>query len=186
MNIKSSLRYQSVGGLLILQLTLGIFAATARAAEEPGVIDRSKAAVKDATTAVEGAAKEVKESVQDASRSVGKSFENLWRRADEKRLKNRTRDEIVAWALMGLLVGAVAGLLTSSKTANAGKLGRLLLGLAGAFLGGMVVHLGRIDFGLGPVLIRYEELLFSLGGAVLLVVLVRWLGSGKKKSSAGK
>jgi uncharacterized membrane protein YeaQ/YmgE (transglycosylase-associated protein family) len=104
----------------------------------------------------------------------------------ESRLKNRTRDEIVAWAIMGVLVGAVAGMLTTLKTTGLGKVGRLLLGLAGAFMGGMIVHAGRIDFGLGPVLIRYEELLFSLAGAVVLIIVARFFRSGAKKKSAPK
>ena len=168
--------------MLLAALTVaGVFGA-----DESGVIDRSKAAVKDATTAVEGVAKSAKESVQDAGRAVGSSFENLWRQVSENRLQNRTRDEIVAWVIMGVLVGAVAGMFTSLKTSGLGKLGRLLLGLTGAFLGGMAVHVGHIDFGLGPVLIRYEELLFALGGAIVLIILARLLRSGASKKSAAK
>ena len=184
MKTKPILRHLSVGGLLILQLTLGFFPVAVRGADESGVIDRSKAAVKDATTAVGGAARDVKESVQDASRAVGKSFEDLWRRVDEGRLKNRTRDEIVAWVIMGVLVGALAGMLPTLKTSGLGKFGRLLLGLTGALIGGMIVHVGRIDFGLGPVLIRYEELLFSLVGAVGLIIVARLFRFGGKKKPA--
>lgn len=175
-----------VAGGLVLLFT-GFIDGTAFGADEPGVTERAKTTVKEATAAVEDAAKDVKESVQDASRSVGKTFEDLWRRVDQSRLQNRTRDEIVAWAIMGVLVGAVAGMMTNLKTSGLGKLGRLLLGLAGAFIGGLVVHAGRIDFGLGPVLIRYEELLFSFVGAIVLIVVARLLRSGaKKKSSDGK
>lgn len=186
MNAKSILRHLTVSGLCLLLANLACFPISLHSAEEPGVVDRTKAVVKDAATAVEGAAKDAKESVQDAGRAVGKSFEDLWRRADENRLKNRTRDQIVAWAIMGVLVGSVAGMLTSLKTSGLGKLGRLLLGLAGAFIGGMIVHIGRIDFGLGPVLIRYEELLFSLVGAVVLIIVVRLFRSGAKKKSVQK
>lgn len=186
MKTKSILRYLTVGGIFFFQMNLMILPIAGRAAEEPGVVDRTKAAVKDATTAVEGAAKDAQASVVDASRAVGKSFENLWRRADEGRLKNRTRDEVAAWVIMGVLVGAVAGMLTSLKTSGLGKVGRLLLGLAGAFIGGMIVHIWRIDFGLGPVLIRYEELLFSLLGAVALIVLARLFRSGSNKKPAQK
>jgi uncharacterized membrane protein YeaQ/YmgE (transglycosylase-associated protein family) len=193
MKSRSILRHLSVSAIFVLQLNLALLSVSLRAAEEPGVVDRTKAVVedtktkvKDATLAVEGAAKEVKDSVQDASRAVGSSFENLWRRVSDSRLQKRTRDEIVAWAIMGVLVGAVAGMMTTLKTSGLGKVGRLMLGLAGAFVGGMIVHVGRIDFGLGPVLIRYEELLFSLVGAVLLVIVARLFRSGAKKKSSGK
>jgi uncharacterized membrane protein YeaQ/YmgE (transglycosylase-associated protein family) len=173
-----------LAGGLIVMLT-GLLGGTAFGADEPGVTESAKATVKEATVAVEGAAKDVKETVKDASRAVGKSFEDLWRRMDEGRLKNRTRDEIVAWVIMGILVGAVAGMLTSLKTTGLGKVGRLLLGLAGAFIGGMVVHVGRVDFGLGPVLIRYEELLCSFVGAIVLIGLARLFRSGARKKPSG-
>lgn len=183
---KSSFRRFLFGGLFLLQLTLGCFPVAVRGADEPGVIDRSKAAVKDAAAAAEKAAKDAKDSMQQASRTVGKSFENLWRRVSDSRLKNRTRDEMIAWAIMGILVGAVAGMMSPLKTSGLGKLGRLLPGLAGAFIGGMIVHFGRIDFGLGPVLIRYEELLFSLVGAVVILVVARLFRSRAKKKPAPK
>lgn len=66
------------------------------------------------------------------------------------------------------------------------RLGRLMLGLAGALLGGMVVHVARLDFGWGPVLVRYEELLFSLVGAVFLIIVVRLIRSSAVKKSANK
>ncbi len=187
MKSKSILRALTVSGLFLLQLNLAFFPVAGRAADDPGVADRTKAVVedtkvkmKDAATAVQDAANEAKESVQDAGRSVETRFENLWKRVDESRLKNRNRDEIVAWIIMGVLVGSVAGMMTALKTTGLGKVGRLLLGLAGAFLGGIIVHLTKADFGMGPVMIRYEELLFAFIGAVVLIVLGRFIGANSK------
>ena len=109
--------------------------------------------------------------------------DSLWKSIDGQRLKNRTPDQIVAWGIMGVLVGAVAGMATSLKTTGLGKVGRLLLGLVGAFIGGIVVSATRVDFGWGPVLIRYEELLFSFVGAILLIVCSRLIRSRWKKPS---
>lgn len=127
-------------------------------------------------------ARKTSEAVQDASGSAADKIKDLWRRIDAARLENRTRDEIVAWVVMGVLVGALAGTMTSLKPTGFGKLGRLLWGLAGAFLGGMVVHVAKLDFGWGPVLIRYEELLFSLLGAIFLLLLARLIRSRSKKA----
>jgi uncharacterized membrane protein YeaQ/YmgE (transglycosylase-associated protein family) len=124
--------------------------------------------------------------VRDVGRSAEKTLEDLWKSIDEQRLKNRTPDQIVAWVIMGVLVGALAGMATSLKTTGLGKAGRLLLGLAGAFIGGIVAHVTRIDFGWGPVLIRYEDLLFSLVGALLLIVIGRFLRSRSKKQPGSK
>ncbi len=180
--------YLTLGGLTLLCLNLVFLPVAIRAADEPGVTERTKAVVedtrqnaKDATAAVEGAVKDAKEAVTDATRTASEKFHDLWRRVEDSRLKNRTRDEIVAWVIMGVLVGAVAGMMTSLKTTGLGKLGRLLLGLTGAFLGGVAVHVTNVDFGMGPVLIRYEELLFSFAGAIVLLIVARLLRSGATK-----
>jgi hypothetical protein len=54
---------------------------------------------------VSAAASETKEKIQDAGKTAANKLEQLWQRIDEQRLKNRTPDEIVAWLIMGLLVG---------------------------------------------------------------------------------
>ena len=128
-------------------------------------------------------AQETSASVKEAGDSAAEAAQDLWRRMDAARLKNRTPDEIVAWIIMGVLVGAVAGAMTNLKPTGAGQIGRLLLGLTGAFLGGIVVHVGQFDFGWGPVLIRYEQLFFALLGAILLVVLGRVLRSRMEKKA---
>ena len=110
------------------------------------------------------AATEATQAIQDTGQAALNNIEVLWQRIDEKRLKNRTPDELVAWALMGLLVGGLIFRLTKM-----GQGTTILLGLAGAFLGGIVANVAQLNLGLGPVLIRYEELICSLvGGFVLL------------------
>ena len=159
----------AAGLLLILTcLTKG----SALGAEEPGLVTTTKEAAQATTTAVE-----------QAGRSAVNEAEQLWQRIDAARLKNRTPDEVVAWVLMGLLVGGLAGMMTSLKPSGLGKLGRVLLGLTGAFVGGMVVRVTRLDFGWGPVLIRYEELFVSLLGAVLLILLAKIIRSRSQKQA---
>ena len=96
-------------------------------------------------------------------------IEVLWQRIDERRLKNRTPDELVAWALMGLLVGGML-----YRFGRGGQVTSVLLGLVGAFLGGIVAHVGQLNFGLGPVLITYEDLICSLAGGLLILGGTRW------------
>jgi uncharacterized membrane protein YeaQ/YmgE (transglycosylase-associated protein family) len=142
------------------------------AADEQGLTEKAKETAQKATDAV-----------QQAGKDVANEAEQLWHRIDNARLKNRTRDELVAWVIMGVLVGAVAGMATSLNTTGLGKLGRLFLGLAGAFIGGIVVRLANIDFGWGPVLIRYEELVISFLGAVALILLGRLVRRGATKKA---
>ena len=155
---------------------LALFTARSlMAADEPGLGDKAKETVRETSAAV-----------ADAGNKAADSAKDLWQRIDAARLKNRTPDELAAWVIMGVLVGAVAGMMTTLKSTGLGKVGRLLLGLAGACLGGIVVHLGRFDFGWGLVVIRYEELFFSLLGAIVLIVLGRFIRSRMKKKVPAK
>ena len=158
--------------LTLVLLLAALLSQPLFAADTAGPTEKAREAVQETSAAVE-----------KAGAAAADTAKSLWQRVDEARLKNRTPDELVAWVIMGALVGAVAGMMTTLKSTGMGKFGRLLLGLAGAFLGGIIVHVGQFDFGWGPVLIRYEELLFSLLGAILLIVLGRFIRSRMKKKS---
>jgi uncharacterized membrane protein YeaQ/YmgE (transglycosylase-associated protein family) len=123
------------------------------------------------------AATEATQAIQDTSQAAMNNIELLWQRIDEKRLKNRTPDELVAWALMGLLVGGLIYRIT-----KLGQGATVLLGLAGAFLGGIVANILQLNLGLGPVLIRYEDLICSFIGGFVLLYAWYWF----KKRSAPK
>jgi hypothetical protein len=116
-------------------------------------------------TVADDAQKKVEEAGQTATTHV----KDIWRRIDEQRLVNRTPDQIVAWVIMALLA---SGLLRRFSKLNPAAI--VPLGLLGAFLGGIAANVTRFDLGLGPVLIRYEELLASLVGGLLVMLAVRW------------
>ena len=145
------------------------------ASDTEGTADKAKEVVKETSVAVE-----------EAGTAAADKAKDFWERIDEARLKNRTPDELVAWLIIGVLVGSVAGMMTTFKATGSGKIGRLFLGLAGACLGGMVMHVGKFNFGWGVVLISYEELLFAFLGAVLLIVLGRFMRSRMKKKVPAK
>ena len=113
------------------------------------------------------------EEVKEAGKTAIVEAETVWHRIDSQRLKNRSPDEIVAWIIVGLMVGGVAGMIGSMRREGFGPVVNMILGLVGAFLGGILVALFNMDFGWGPVLIRYEELVMALAGAVLVVIVVR-------------
>jgi uncharacterized membrane protein YeaQ/YmgE (transglycosylase-associated protein family) len=114
-------------------------------------------------------AQQVGAAATEVTQTTLNNAELIWKRIDEKRIKNRTPDEIVAWALMGLLVG---GLLSRFTKLSSGA--TVVVGLVGAFLGGIVSNVLQLDWGLGPVLIRYEELLCSVIGGLVLCFAWRW------------
>ncbi len=119
---------------------------------------------------VEARAGEASQAIHETGQAALNNIEVLWQRIDERRLKNRTPDELVAWVIMGLLVG---GLLY--RVGGRGQLSSILLGLVGSFLGGIVAHVAQLNFGLGPVLITYEDLLCTLVGGLLILGGARWL-----------
>ena len=76
---------------------------------------------------------------------------------------------IFSWIIMGLIVGALAKFLMPGKDPG-GVVVTILLGIAGAFIGGFVgakVGLGTVSgFNLG-------SLALATGGAVLLLIIYR-------------
>lgn len=81
-----------------------------------------------------------------------------------------TIDQFVVWIVVGLIGGALAGSLTTWSKEGYGRQKNLALGLAGAFIGGLLFRL----FGLFPNLDKYSISLRDVIAAVIgsLIVLV--------------
>ncbi len=109
------------------------------------------------------------QTIRETGQAAVTKAQTLWQRIDERRLKNRTPDQIVAWVIMGLLVG---GLLYRFGKRN--QVTSVLFGLVGAFIGGILANVSQINLGLGPVLITYEDLLFTVLGGFLMLCATRW------------
>ena len=82
---------------------------------------------------------------------------------------------ILSWILMGLIVGVLAKWIMPGKDPG-GIIITILLGIAGAFVGGFIgsrIGLGTITgFNIGSVLL-------AIGGAILLLILYRALKNKK-------
>jgi len=76
---------------------------------------------------------------------------------------------ILSWLLLGLIAGAVAKLLMPGRDPG-GLIMTILLGIAGALLGGFLASL----FGLGGVNdLSFMSILIAVAGALLLLVIFR-------------
>ncbi|HTP64132.1 MAG TPA: GlsB/YeaQ/YmgE family stress response membrane protein [Geobacteraceae bacterium] len=76
---------------------------------------------------------------------------------------------ILSWIVMGLIVGVLAKVIMPGKDPG-GFIITILLGIAGAFVGGFIAsHLGLGSFS-GFNLV---SILIAIGGAVLLLILYR-------------
>ena len=76
---------------------------------------------------------------------------------------------ILTWIVMGLIVGVLAKFIMPGKDPG-GIIITILIGIAGAFVGGFIGS----QLGIGTVTgFNMESILVSVGGAVLLLILYR-------------
>lgn len=134
-----------------------------------------------AQTNAPGLAQQVGATATEVTQTTLNQVESVWKRIDERRLKNRTPDELVAWVLMGLLVGGLV-----YRFSNLSQLTTIVIGLVGSFIGGILANVFQLDLGLGPVLIRYEDLICSLAGGLGLFFVWKWLKGRMAPAPAAK
>ncbi len=78
---------------------------------------------------------------------------------------------LLSWIVMGLVVGVLAKIIMPGKDPG-GILVTIGLGVAGAFVGGYLGH----HLGFGSVTgLNLHSLLLAIGGAVLLLIVYRFL-----------
>jgi uncharacterized membrane protein YeaQ/YmgE (transglycosylase-associated protein family) len=85
---------------------------------------------------------------------------------------------IVAWIVVGLIAGWLAGRVM--RGAGYGLIGDIIVGVVGGLLGGWIatslLHLGVEVNG-----INIESILVAFVGAIILLVLMRALGGGRRR-----
>ena len=85
---------------------------------------------------------------------------------------------LLSWIVVGLIAGWLAGQVM--KGGGYGLIGDIVVGVIGGLLGGWiatsVLHLGASVNG-----INLESILVAFLGAVVLLVVVRMLGGGRRK-----
>ena len=134
----------------------------------------------------ESATKQATEAVNKSAQDMAEGITTLQERVSDSRLVNRTSDDIVAFVLMGILVASASGAFSKIGCSLLGMAARIGLGLVGAYIGSMVVRVAQINFDWSEVIMSYEELLFSLLGAVAVVGsarFIRWKMEQKKSDS---
>ena len=80
--------------------------------------------------------------------------------------------QIIVWIIVGGFAGTLAGRLVAWKKEGLGRWMNFLVGIVGAFIGGEVFKLFRIDFGLGDLKVTFEDLIAAFLGS--LVVIFVW------------
>jgi len=85
---------------------------------------------------------------------------------------------LVAWIVVGLIAGFLAGLVM--KGSGYGLIGDIIVGIIGGLLGGYLagyfLHIKNAMTG-----INLETILVAFVGAIILLVLIRLLGGGRRR-----
>ncbi len=80
--------------------------------------------------------------------------------------------DIIAWIIMGALVGWIASMIMGTN-ARQGAVGNIVVGILGAFLGGFVMHLFNNAGASATNAFSVRNFIVSLIGAVILLALFR-------------
>ena len=84
---------------------------------------------------------------------------------------------LLSWIVVGLIAGWLAGQLM--KGGGYGLIGDIVVGVIGGLLGGWIAS-SVLHLGAGVNGINLESILVAFLGAVVLLVLVRMLGGGRR------
>jgi uncharacterized membrane protein YeaQ/YmgE (transglycosylase-associated protein family) len=66
---------------------------------------------------------------------------------------------IIVWIIVGGFAGTLAGRAVTLKKGGLGRWANLLVGMAGAVIGGELFRLCRINLGLGELKVTFEDLI---------------------------
>jgi uncharacterized membrane protein YeaQ/YmgE (transglycosylase-associated protein family) len=78
---------------------------------------------------------------------------------------------IIAWIILGLLAGLIARAVLPGND-SAGIFGTLLIGVAGAIVGGFIAEL--LNFGGLGSFFEVRTWIIAIAGAMVLLAIVRW------------
>jgi len=84
---------------------------------------------------------------------------------------------ILSWIVVGLIAGWLAGMVM--KGGGYGLIGDIVVGVVGGLLGGWIAT-SLLHIGAGVNGINLESILVVFAGAVVLLVVLRLLGGGRR------
>jgi uncharacterized membrane protein YeaQ/YmgE (transglycosylase-associated protein family) len=88
-----------------------------------------------------------------------------------------TVGNIIAWIIMGALVGWIASMIAGTN-ARQGALGNIIVGIVGAFVGGFIMHLFNASGANANDAFSWQSFFVSLLGAVVVLFIYRGLTHG--------
>jgi uncharacterized membrane protein YeaQ/YmgE (transglycosylase-associated protein family) len=91
--------------------------------------------------------------------------------------------QIIVWIIVGGFAGTLAGRAVTWKRQGLGRWTNLVVGMAGAVIGGELFKLFRIDFGLGELKVSFEDLIAAFLGSLLVILAWRIIARIRKKDA---
>ena len=91
--------------------------------------------------------------------------------------------QIIVWIIVGGFAGTLAGRAVTLKKEGLGRWKNLLIGMAGAVIGGELFRLFRINFGLGELKVTFEDLIAAFLGSLLVIFAWRIMAKTKAKEA---
>jgi uncharacterized membrane protein YeaQ/YmgE (transglycosylase-associated protein family) len=91
--------------------------------------------------------------------------------------------QIVVWIIVGGFAGTLAGRVVTLKKEGLGRWMNFLVGIIGAFIGGEVFKLLRIDFGLGDLKVTFEDVIAAFLGSLAVIFVWRIIAKIRSKNA---
>jgi uncharacterized membrane protein YeaQ/YmgE (transglycosylase-associated protein family) len=91
--------------------------------------------------------------------------------------------QIILWIIVGGFAGTLAGRVATMKKEGLGRWANLLVGMAGAVIGGEFFRLFRINFGLGELKVTFEDLIAAFLGSLVVIVAWRIIARARAKDT---
>ena len=90
--------------------------------------------------------------------------------------------EIVNWIIVGVIAGGLVGALLTGKREGYGWFKNLGMGLIGGLVGGFLfIKLIKLDYGMSKVSISLQDLVATILGTLLVLLLFKLFGKKKAK-----
>jgi uncharacterized membrane protein YeaQ/YmgE (transglycosylase-associated protein family) len=91
--------------------------------------------------------------------------------------------QIILWIIVGGFAGTLAGRVVTMKKEGLGRWANLLVGMAGAVIGGEFFRLFRINFGRGELKVTFEDLIAAFLGSLVVIVAWRIIARARAKDT---
>jgi uncharacterized membrane protein YeaQ/YmgE (transglycosylase-associated protein family) len=87
--------------------------------------------------------------------------------------------DVIGWLIIGLIAGWLASVVMGRG--GYGIVGDIVVGIVGAFIGGLIARLLNIGGPAATDPISWVSLIFAIIGAIILIAIVRALSGGRSR-----